>query len=147
MEYYSAIIKQWIPEILRQMDETRKYHPEWSNPVSKEHTWYVLIDKWILAQKLGMPKIQLTDHMKLKKDDQSVDTSILLRRGNKIPMERVTETKCWAETEEKAIQRLSQLGIHPIYRHQPQTLLQMPRSACWQEPDIAVSWEALPELD
>jgi hypothetical protein len=31
--------------------------------------------------------------MKLKKkEDQSVDTSILLRRGNKIPMERVTET-------------------------------------------------------
>jgi hypothetical protein len=32
--------------------------------------------------------------MKLKKkEDQSVDTSILLRRGNKIPMEGVTETK------------------------------------------------------
>jgi len=23
----------------------------------------------------------------------------------------------------------------------------MPRSACWQEPDLAVSWEALPEHD
>ena len=34
-----------------------------------------------------------------KKEDQSVDTSILLRRGNKIPMEGVTETKCGAETE------------------------------------------------
>jgi hypothetical protein len=31
--------------------------------------------------------------MKLKKkEDQSVDTSILLRRENKIPMEGVTET-------------------------------------------------------
>jgi hypothetical protein len=31
--------------------------------------------------------------MKLKKIlDQSVDTSILLRRGNKIPMEGITET-------------------------------------------------------
>ena len=29
--------------------------------------------------------IQLTDHMKLKKkEDQSVDASVLLRRGNKI---------------------------------------------------------------
>jgi hypothetical protein len=38
--------------------------------------------------------------MKLKKkEDQSVDTSILLRRGNKIPMEGVTETKCGVETE------------------------------------------------
>jgi hypothetical protein len=32
--------------------------------------------------------------MKLKKKkDQSVDTLILLRRGNKMPMEGVTETK------------------------------------------------------
>jgi hypothetical protein len=37
--------------------------------------------------------------MKLKKKkDQSVDTSILLRRGYKIPMEGVTETKVRAET-------------------------------------------------
>jgi hypothetical protein len=45
--------------------------------------------------------------MKLKKkEDQSVDTSILLRRGNKIPMEGVTETRCGAETEGMTIQRL-----------------------------------------
>ena len=69
--------------------------------------------------------------MKLKKkEDQSVDTLILLRRGNKIPMEGVTETKCGAETEGKAIQRLPHLGIHPIYSHQTQTLLWMPTSAC-----------------
>jgi hypothetical protein len=36
--------------------------------------------------------------MKLKKKkDQSVDTSIHLRKGNKIPMGGVTETKCGAE--------------------------------------------------
>jgi hypothetical protein len=35
-----------------------------------------------------------------------VDTSILLRRGNKIPMEGVTETKCGAETERMTLQRL-----------------------------------------
>jgi hypothetical protein len=34
------------------------------------------------AQKLGIPKIQFTNHMKLKKkEDHSVDTSIHLRRG------------------------------------------------------------------
>ena len=38
--------------------------------------------------------------MKLKKKkDQSVDTLLLLRMGNKIPMEGVTETKFVAETE------------------------------------------------
>jgi hypothetical protein len=70
-----------------------------------------------------MPKIQFTNHMKLKKkEDQSVDTSIILRRGNKIPMKGVTETKCRAETEGKTIQRLPHLGIHPIYKQQTQTL-------------------------
>jgi hypothetical protein len=60
--------------------------------------------------------------MKLKKkEDQSVDTSILLRRGNKITMEGLTETKCGAETEGMIIQRLPHLGIHPIYSHQTQT--------------------------
>jgi hypothetical protein len=38
--------------------------------------------------------------MKLKKEEQSVDIWILLRRGNKIPIEVVTETKCVAETED-----------------------------------------------
>jgi hypothetical protein len=33
-----------------------KYYPEWGNPVTKEHTWYALTDKWILAPKLGIPK-------------------------------------------------------------------------------------------
>jgi hypothetical protein len=43
--------------------------------------------------------------MKLKKkEDQSVDALVLLRRGNKIPMGGVTETKCGAETEGNAIQ-------------------------------------------
>jgi hypothetical protein len=59
----------------------------------------------ILAQRLGIPKIKLTDHMNLKKkEDQSVNTLILLRRGNKIPTGGYTETKCGAETEGKAIQ-------------------------------------------
>jgi hypothetical protein len=34
------------------MDGTRKYHPEKGDPITKEHTWYALTDKWILAPKL-----------------------------------------------------------------------------------------------
>jgi hypothetical protein len=34
------------------MDRSRKYYPEWGNIVTKEHTWYVLTDKWILGKKL-----------------------------------------------------------------------------------------------
>jgi hypothetical protein len=81
--------------------------------------------------KLIMSKIKFAKHIKLKKkEDQSVDTSILLRRGNKIPMEGVTETKFRAETERMTIQRLPHLGIHPINNHQTQTLLQMPTRFC-----------------
>jgi hypothetical protein len=62
--------------------------------------------------------------MKLKKkEDQSVDILILLRRGNIITMEEVTETKCGAETKGMTIQRLPYLGIYPINKHQTQTLL------------------------
>jgi hypothetical protein len=63
------------------VDGTRKY-PELGSSVTKEYTWYILTDKWILAQKLRIPKIQFTNDMKLKKkEDQNVDTSILFRRG------------------------------------------------------------------
>jgi hypothetical protein len=65
-----------------------------------------------------------------KKEDQSVDTLILLRRKNKIPMEGVSETKCGEEPEGKTIQRLPHLGIHSIYNHQTQILLWMPTRAC-----------------
>ena len=52
-------------------------------------------------------------HMKLKKkEDQSVDTSVLFRGGIKIPMGGDPETKCGSEIEGKA------------------TLLWMPTSAC-----------------
>jgi len=130
------------------MDGTRKYHPEWANPVTKEHTWYAFTDNWILDQKLRIPKIQFTDHMKLKeKEDRTVDATVFPRRRNNILTGGNTESKCGAETEGKAIQRLPQMGIHPIYRHQTQTLLLMLRSACWQEPDIAVSWNVLPNTD
>ena len=129
------------------MDGTGKYDPEWGNPITKEHIWYILSDKWILAQTLRIAKIQFTDHMKLKKkEDQSVDTLVLLKRGIKIPMGGDTVTKCGAESEGKAIQRLPYLGIHPIYSRQTRMILWMPGSTCWQEPDITVSWEVCQSL-
>jgi len=69
-------------------------------------------------------------------------SSVFLRSGNKILIGGNTETKCGAETEGKAIQKLPHMGINPIYSHQTQTLLRMPGSTCWQEPDIAVTWES-----
>ena len=77
------------------------------------------------------PKVQLTDHMRSKKkEDQNADTSGLFRRVNKILTGENVETNCGAETEEKTIQRLYLLGIHPIYSHQTQTLLWIPGRAC-----------------
>jgi hypothetical protein len=73
-----SYLKQWLHEILKQMNGTRKCHPEWDNPHWKEHTWYTLADKWILTKKIAMPKIQFTDHTKLKnKEGESVDASVL----------------------------------------------------------------------
>jgi hypothetical protein len=45
------------------------------------------------------------------------------------------------------MQRLPHLGIHPINNHQKHTLLWRPTGDCWQEPDIAVTWEDLPVPD
>jgi hypothetical protein len=60
--------------ILREVTQSQK----------NTHCMHSLI-KWILVQKLRIPKIQFTYHMKLKKkEDQSVDASVLLRRRNKI---------------------------------------------------------------
>jgi hypothetical protein len=67
------------------MEGTRKYYPEQRNPDPKEHIRYVLTDMWILAKKFRLPMIQLTDNMNFnKKEDPNVNTSILLRRRNKI---------------------------------------------------------------
>ena len=64
------------------MDGTRSYHPEWGNPVTKEHTWYALTDKWILAQEspeYPIPKKQFTEIMKFKKKGKNGNVSVLLR--------------------------------------------------------------------
>ena len=57
-----------------------------------------------------------------------MDTLLLFRRGNKIPMEGVIETKCEAETEGMTIWRLSYLAILPIKKHQNEILLDANKS-------------------
>ena len=57
------------------------------------------------------------------------------------------ETKCGAETERNVIQRLPHLRVHPIFSPQTPTLLWMLRNACWKEPYMTISWEALQEHD
>ena len=60
---------------------------------------------------------------------------------NKILTEAITEIKCGAETEGKAIQRLSYLEIHPINSHQTlhyygrQEMLAQ-RSLIWLSPRV-----------
>jgi hypothetical protein len=66
--------------------------------------------------------------MKLeKKEDLSVDASVLLRRGNKILMGGNTETKCGAETEGKAIQSLPHIGSIPYIVAKPKCYC-----GCWE---------------
>jgi hypothetical protein len=123
MEYYSAIKNNDFMKFAGKWMELENIILNEVTQAQKNHTWYALTYKWILAQKLGIPKLK-------KKEDQSVDASVLLRRGNNILLGENTETKCGAETEGKAIQRLPHLRIHPTCRYQIQTLLRMPRSAC-----------------
>jgi hypothetical protein len=46
-----------------------------------------------------------------------VDSSVIIRRGNKITRELEAKTICGVETKGKANQRWPHLGIHPIYSY------------------------------
>ena len=106
------------------MDRTRKYHPEWGNSITKEHTWYALTYKWILAPKLGIPKIQLTDHMKLKiRKTKMWMLWFFLEGGAKHP---------WVETERQNVeQRLNEKSVRdcPICLTIPYSVI-TPRCYC-----------------
>ncbi|MCF6772801.1 hypothetical protein L3H34_10885, partial [Corynebacterium sp. MC-22] len=91
-----------------------------------------------------MPNIQFAKHKRIKKEDQRVDTSFLLRIGNKIVMKGGTETKFGTKMKGWTIQKLPYPGIHSIISHQTQTLLHMPARFCSQDPYITISCEAMP---
>lgn len=79
-------------------DRTRKYHPVRKK---KNHTWYVLTDKQILAQNLGIPKKKFTGHMKPKKEFSGFPTSVaeashstIPETNVDIPMEMIEDILC-----------------------------------------------------
>jgi hypothetical protein len=91
MEYYAAIKNNEFMKFLgKWMDLEDIILSEVTQSQKNTHDMHSLISGYS-AQKLGIPKIQFTKYMKLKKEDQSVDTSFLLRMGNKIPIEGITE--------------------------------------------------------
>ena len=86
MEYYSAIKNnEFIKFLGKWMDLENIILSEVTQSQSNRHGIYSLIIR-ILGKKFRIPMTQLTDHMKLKKEDQCVDASVLLRRRNKIIM-------------------------------------------------------------
>jgi hypothetical protein len=102
------------------MDRTRKYHPECGIPITKEHTWYAFTDKWILTQKLGIPKIQFTDHLKLnKKEDQCVGGSTILRRRTKYSQEQI-----WRSSVEQRLKERPPRGC-PTWGFIPYTVTKL----------------------
>ena len=81
MEYYSAIKNNDFMIFLGKWKDLENII---MMEVTKEHTWYALTDKWILIPNLGKPKVQFKDNIKsMKKKDQNVDPSVLLRRRTK----------------------------------------------------------------
>ena len=130
MEYYSAIKNNEFMKLLGKcLDLEDIILSEVTQSQKSTHDMHSLISEYYPRNRIS--NIQFAKHMKLKKmEDQSVDTSFLLRMGNKIHMEGVTETKLRAEIKGRTIQRLPHLGIHPIYNHQTQTLLHMSERFC-----------------
>jgi len=79
MEYYSAIKNNDFMKFIGKWNKLENI--DLSEVTTEKHSWYALTEKYKLAQKLELPKIQSTDHMYLtKKDNQSVDASVLLKR-------------------------------------------------------------------
>jgi hypothetical protein len=58
MEYYSAIKNNEFMKFLGKWLKLENIILSEITQTTKEHTWYVLTDKWILAKKLTMPMIQ-----------------------------------------------------------------------------------------
>ena len=75
------------------MNGTRKYHPEWGKSDLKVHAWYVFTNKWILAKKYRIPRIQSTDLKKLNSSKgPSEDISIPLGREKRSQGRDMEET-------------------------------------------------------
>ena len=126
------------------MGGSRGYHSERGNPITKEHTWYALTDSGYYPRNLECPRY--TSQTKWSSRRRKTKVWILqsfFEGKTKHPWKEL-QRQSVGQREGMTIQRLPHLEIHPIYIHQTHTRLWMPTSACWQKPDIAVSWETLP---
>jgi hypothetical protein len=86
MEYYSAVKNNEFMKFLGKWMELENIIM--SKVIqSQKNTHDTFTFKWILAQKLGIPNIQFTDQLKLKKkEDQSMNTLVLCRMKNEMLM-------------------------------------------------------------
>jgi hypothetical protein len=84
-------------------------------------------------------------HETQKKEDQSVDTLILLRRGSKIPMEGVAETK-FRQGLRHELPKTAPPG-DPSHKQPPNPDIADANKSLLTEPDIAVFQEVLPVPD
>ena len=75
--------KQWNLEIRRQMDGTRRNHPEWGNPVTKRQAWYVLTHIWISDIEQRSTSLQSTPPEKLARRAQEKNTWSLKKEKGK----------------------------------------------------------------
>jgi len=96
MEYYSATRNNDFMKLMGKWMVLENIILSEVAPSQKKCTWYALTDKWILAQKLRIHKIQLTDMKLKKKEDQNVNASVLLRRVNKNSYGRKYVDKEWS---------------------------------------------------
>jgi hypothetical protein len=85
MVFYSAIKNNEFMKFLGKWIELGNIILSEVTQSQKEHTWYALTDKWILAQKLQIARIQFTNHMKFKKKEaQSVGALVFSYKENKV---------------------------------------------------------------
>ena len=75
MEYYSAIKNNEFMKFLGKWMDLEDIILNEVTQSKKQVTLYALTDKWILFQKLRIPKIQFAKHKKIKKKEyQPLDT-------------------------------------------------------------------------
>jgi hypothetical protein len=90
-----------------------------------------LTDNGILAQKLRISKIQVAKHVKLKKkEDQSLDTSFLLRMGKKYPWKELQRQSLELRWKERPSRECPTRGFIPY-------TITKPRHYCIFQKDFA----------
>ena len=134
------------------MDGCGRYHPEWDNPIQKQkqnktkkpHTdMHSLISGYYLrSSEYPRYNSKTTWNSRRRKTNVWIIWSFL-EGGTKFPWKELQRQNLEQRLKERASRDCPTPRIHSIYSRQIQTVLCIPTRACWQEPYIAVSWEAL----